>query len=186
MRYATADLSARASSDYRAAAGTLTFAPGETAKTLRIELTGDAAAAPKRFAVLLFDGTVPFTKAAGVGWLGGEAATALTLDDASGAEGTTLYVPIRLTRPATQPITVRYATIDGTATAPDDYAAASGTITFAPGQVERTIAVATVRRDTFDPPKTFFILLSDANVPLERSAGVCTIFNIPPRRRATR
>ena len=40
--YATADGTARAGSDYRAARGTLTFAPGGTAKTVSVELLDDA------------------------------------------------------------------------------------------------------------------------------------------------
>ena len=35
------------------------------------------------------------------------------------------------------PVTVDYATSDGTATAPGDYTAATGTVTFAPGDTSR-------------------------------------------------
>ena len=38
--------------------------------------------------------------------------------------------------------TVAYATSDGTATAGADYTAASGTLTFAPGQTVKTVVVA--------------------------------------------
>ena len=40
--YATADGSATADADYSATAGTLTFAPGETAKTVLVPITDDA------------------------------------------------------------------------------------------------------------------------------------------------
>src|SRR5262245_43528193 len=41
LQYATADGTARAGSDYRAQAGTLRFAPGQTSQRLSIALTND-------------------------------------------------------------------------------------------------------------------------------------------------
>ena len=41
VNYATADGTARAKGDYLAAAGTLTFAAGETAKTITVAIKGD-------------------------------------------------------------------------------------------------------------------------------------------------
>ena len=41
LGYATADGTALAGSDYEAASGTLTFAPGETAKTIRVVVLDD-------------------------------------------------------------------------------------------------------------------------------------------------
>jgi hypothetical protein len=41
VNYRTADGTAQASHDYEAAAGTLTFAPGETSKTITIAVKGD-------------------------------------------------------------------------------------------------------------------------------------------------
>ena len=43
---------------------------------------------------------------------------------------------------STQTVTVQYATMNGTATAGSDYTAGSGTLSFAPGQTTKTIAVA--------------------------------------------
>jgi hypothetical protein len=53
--YATADVSATAGSDYVAASGTLTFAAGETSKTIPVTVNGDTAAEPgESFNVNLF------------------------------------------------------------------------------------------------------------------------------------
>jgi chitinase len=41
VNYATADGTARAGEDYEADSGTLTFAPGETSKTITIRVKGD-------------------------------------------------------------------------------------------------------------------------------------------------
>jgi hypothetical protein len=53
--YATADVSATAGSDYVAASGTLTFAAGETSKTIPVTVNGDTTAEPgESFNVNLF------------------------------------------------------------------------------------------------------------------------------------
>lgn len=50
---------------------------------------------------------------------------------------------VRLSATSTQAVTVQYATADGTAVAGRDYDAAAGQITFAPGQTDQTVLVAT-------------------------------------------
>jgi len=46
VNYATADDTARAGSDYQTISGTLTFSPGETAKTVNILINGDTTFEP--------------------------------------------------------------------------------------------------------------------------------------------
>ena len=58
-----------------------------------------------------------------------------------------LAFEVTLDRQATGPVTVDYATADGTATAGDDYDAASGTLELAAGETSKTIEV-TVHADT--------------------------------------
>src|SRR5688572_8667205 len=74
-----------------------------------------------------------------VGGTGPDAAVA----DASvveGNSGTTLVgVPVTLSAASATPVTVDFTTAPGTATAPDDYAIATGTITFAPGQTAQNV-----------------------------------------------
>ena len=53
---------------------------------------------------------------------------------AEGNVGTrTFSFPITLSAASDQTVTVQYATADGEATAPSDYVATAGTVTFAPG-----------------------------------------------------
>jgi hypothetical protein len=75
-------------------------------------------------------------------------------------------------------VTVAYATSNGTATAGSDYVAASGSVTFTPGQTTRTISV-TVNGDTlFEPDETFFVDLSSAsNAVISDAQGQGTINN---------
>jgi hypothetical protein len=69
----------------------------------------------------------------------------LAIGDASGLEGSpphrTLSFPVSLSAPSNVPVSVRYTTVNGTATAPKDYSSASGTLVFAPGETERLIDV---------------------------------------------
>ena len=62
----------------------------------------------------------------------------LSVADASATEGNSgtqeLAFTVTLSAPATTPVTVAYATGNGTATAGSDYTSASGTLTFAPGE----------------------------------------------------
>lgn len=64
--------------------------------------------------------------------------TTVTEPDASAVTAT---FTATLSIPATSPVTVQYATADGTAVAPGDYTAASGTLTFAPGEVSKPVSV---------------------------------------------
>ena len=57
-----------------------------------------------------------------------------------------LAFTVSLSRAASGPVTVDYATSDVTATAGDDYTAASGALTFAVGETEKTVSVACARR----------------------------------------
>ncbi len=78
------------------------------------------------------------------------------------AATTAMHFNVLLNPPATQTVTVDYATSDGTARAGDDYDPASGTITFAPGETVKTIDVS-VRGDVIaENNETFFVTLRNA------------------------
>ena len=68
----------------------------------------------------------------------------LSVADARAEEGTdaTLDFAVTLSRAAPGPVAVAYATADGTATAGSDYTETRGTLTFAPGETAKTVAVA--------------------------------------------
>jgi hypothetical protein len=75
-------------------------------------------------------------------------------------------------------ITVAYATANGTATAGTDYTAASGTVTFAPGETVETVDVPIVGDTTLEPDETFTLTLSNpVNATLGTATATGTITN---------
>jgi outer membrane protein assembly factor BamB len=70
---------------------------------------------------------------------------------------------VSLNNPSNAPVTVSYSTADGNAIAESDYAAAAGTLTFAPGQTSQTILVHTLNDTAVEPNETFTVNLSNAS-----------------------
>ena len=87
---------------------------------------------------------------------------ALSVADALAEEGVdaTLEFVVTMSRVAAGPVTVAYATTDGTAQAGQDYTATSGTLTFAPGVTTHTIAVPVLDDAHDDTEETFTLTLS--------------------------
>jgi len=75
-------------------------------------------------------------------------------------------------------IAVDWRTADGTATAGEDYRAASGQVTFAPGQTTAFISVDVLNDSVREPDETFSIELSNPqNATLGRARAQVTIVN---------
>ena len=86
-------------------------------------------------------------------------------------EGTTATVSVALTTAAEQEVRVDYATSDETAVAGSDYAAASGTLVFAPGETQQSFDVETLEDSDEEGPETFTLTLSNpVNVELGANA----------------
>ena len=170
VNYATADGSATAGSDYTARLGTITFAAGETSKTITVPITGDTTVeANETF-------TVSLSGASGASIADGSATgtivnndvapppPTLSVADAAVVEGNTgnqdLAFTVTLSAAATGPVTVAYATSNGTATAGSDYAAQSGTLTFAAGETSKVVHVAVSGDTVVEGNETLTLALS--------------------------
>ena len=100
--------------------------------------------------------------------LGAAAATVrgparIRVADARAKEGkdASLDFAVTLNRAAAGPVTVDYATEDGTATAGADYTATSGTLTFAAGETAKTVSVALLDDAIDEGKETFKLKLSN-------------------------
>ena len=167
MNYATADGTAAAGDDYAAASGALRFAPGEASKTIRVPTVEDTTQEQTETF------TVTLSSPSGATIQDGNATGTITDDDGpvttlpllniaddTVEEGEEAQFLVTLSRTSTETVTVNYATADGNATAGDDYAAASGTLRFAPGEASKTIRVPTVEDTTQEQTETFTVTLS--------------------------
>jgi len=76
-------------------------------------------------------------------------------------------------------VNVDYATANGTATVADnDYQVSSGTLTFNPGDLTKTITVLVNGDQKFEPDETLFVNLTNAvNATISDNQGVGTILN---------
>ena len=140
--------------DYTPTSGTVTFAPDQTATTVTINVNGDTTIEPDECIVVTFGNPTNAT-------IGGTGTGTITNDDhplvilpgsmaiAEGDSGTTgLNVPVTLSKAATVTVTVDWVTFVNPGSPPcqadpaTDYTAASGTVTFAPGETAKTATVS--------------------------------------------
>ena len=180
--------------DLQAAFGKLVFKPGQKTKRIFVRLIGNSVQEPsKQFAIQLFKPKrTRIANAFAVGTIADDdgANPTLSINDIAVVEGNkgtkTVFFQVALSKASAQTVSVKYATKDGSATSkfnklqngPEDYIATNGTLTFAPGQTVKSIAVQVVG-DTFPAQKlfeTFFITLSNAtNASIAKGTGTATI-----------
>jgi VCBS repeat-containing protein len=85
---------------------------------------------------------------------------------------------VTLAKPHAVPFKVNYQCDNGTATAGNDYTAVTGTLTFAAGEVLKTITVPIVADSTVESSETFYVHLSNAVLGIiQDNQGVGTILN---------
>lgn len=185
VHYATNDgpgaHAASAGSDYLATSGTLTIAANHTSANVMVRVYGDT--------TVEFDESFSLTiSAPDNALLGAPDTTVVTIvnDDSSkitvtagdvveGNAGVTpVTVTISMNNPSAEPTTVHWSTVDGTAVATPtgrDYVAASGDLTFAPGELTKTVSVNVRGDTTLEDTQYFKVALSGAGSPI---AGVVT------------
>lgn len=84
----------------------------------------------------------------------------------------------RLSAASATPVTVNFATADGTASEGQDYTGATGTVTFAPGQTTQAITVSVLGSLDVEGDQTFFVDLSNAaGATLADNQAMATIVN---------
>ena len=108
---------------------------------------------------------------------------ALSVADASAREGpgATLDFAVTLSRAASAPVTVRYATRDGTAKKGKDYSKAKGTLSFAAGETAKTVSVALLDDAHDEGAETFRLVLKKAEgAAIADGEAVGTIANSDP------
>jgi photosystem II stability/assembly factor-like uncharacterized protein len=177
VNYATGGGTATPGADYTAVSGQLTFAEGETEKTISVPVVEDSVTEPVESVELMLSGTPDLDS------LGDYARATLNIYDAAtpltfAVEGTAagtvstpegdvgrrnLVLTVRLLGATGRATSLDFNTSTGSASATPgiDFLAASGTLDFAPGVESREIVVPVVG-DTFDENnESFAVLLSN-------------------------
>jgi hypothetical protein len=168
--FTTANGSATAPTDYVAASGTVTISPGLKSQTISVTVQGDALDEDDEtfFVNLSNPSGAILEDNQGEGTIAdNDAAPALSIRDLSVAEGaggfTNAAFAVVLSAPSGKEVKVNYASINGSALAPGDYTAVSGTLVFAPGTTTRTISVP-IKGDLLDEPNETFRINLNAPV----------------------
>ncbi|NOT53587.1 MAG: hypothetical protein HOP18_03185, partial [Deltaproteobacteria bacterium] len=183
--YATANGTATAGSDYAAKNGTLTFNPGQASQTVVVNVAGDTLLEPNEvFALNLSNasGATIFDDQA-IGVILNDEGSVLSINDASQVEGnsgtSTVMFTVTLSPASALPVTVNYATANGSALAGSDYTAVPVMpLTFSAGQTSKTVVVNITGDTVIEPNETFTVNLSGATgVTVFDSQGIGTITN---------
>ncbi|MFQ5526959.1 MAG: Calx-beta domain-containing protein [Thermoanaerobaculia bacterium] len=173
--------------DYTATSGTLGFIPGQQSGTISVPVNGDTKVeADETFSVTLSnptpaEATIAPGQGQAVGTILNDDATELSIDDVVVSEGDASTVDavftVSLSAPSDFPVSVDFASRNGTATTADgDYRATTGTLDFAPGQLTQNLTVAVNGDGTVEGDETFFVdLSSPAGASIADGVGQGTI-----------
>lgn len=188
VNYRTTGNTASAGADFDSIPTTsLTFNPGETAKTISVQVRGDLTSeANERFLVPLttpINGTIYDNLGVGT-ILNDDNTPSISITDTTVAEGstsTTANFIVSLNNTSSSLVTVAYATSDGNASAPGDYLTTNGLLTFNPGETSKTITVGVAGDLLTESNERFLVNLTNAvGGTLVDSLGVGTIQDFKP------
>lgn len=171
VAYAAAAGTATANVDFTPTSGTLTFADGETQKTFSVAILNDA------LDEAIETISLALTNPAGgnVGQQGTAVLQILDDDDQPPAStnfefDSSLYetredygyrtITIQRVGDVTQPGSVQYATVNGTAVAGSDYVAKSGIVSFAAGQRTKSVNISLINDVAVEPTEQLSVVLS--------------------------
>lgn len=165
--YDVSGLTATSGVDFQPTSDTLMIPAGATGANVLVDILGDVLDEPDE--QLLIQLSNPSAAS-----LGQALATAtiqddddppaISISDLQVLEGTSRSqagLTVSLSAPSGKTVSVDYATADGSALAGQDYTAAAGTVTFAPGITEQSILLDVTSDNLPEPDENFFINLSN-------------------------
>jgi hypothetical protein len=182
VNFSTADgWATTADGDYQSQSGTLTFNPGgPRTQTVQVLVNGDRRGeSNETFFVNITSTAVLIADGQGIGMILDDEPR-VSISDASVTEGHSgtkaVAFTVSLWDVYDAPVTVNYATQDGSATTADnDYVAASGSVTFAAGDTSQTITVLVKGDLLVEPDETFFVNLNSTTAVVVDGQGAGVI-----------
>jgi uncharacterized delta-60 repeat protein len=185
VQFLTANGSATSGSDFLSTGGTLTFAPGETSKTISVDILGDRLGENDESVTVNLSNAVNagYADNQGVGTIVDDEPR-VTINDVSmteGNSGTKNFVfTVTLSAAYDDAVTVSYQTSNGTATTGNnDYVALSGSLTINPGETSKTVTIQVKGDKKRESNETFNVNLLNpsSNALFTDNLGVGTILN---------
>ena len=172
-------------SDFTASSGTITFTPGQLTQTINVPILGDTLLESDETFTLALSAPSGATlgSAIAIGTILNDDGVVLSINSVRGVEALGLFnFTVSLTGVNNVPVSVQFATQDGSASATSDYVANSGTLIFQPGEVSKTISVRVLNDADIEGIETFNVILSGAippapGVTINPAIGVGTIEN---------
>ena len=185
VSFATANGTATAGSDYVATSGTLTFNPGESSKSIPVQVTGDNVDETNETYVVNLSSPTNATISAGqgAGTIEDDDGPTLSIGSASVTEGNTGFVnavfTVTLSAASPQDVTVNYSTTGGTATSNVDFQPAFSSTLFIPaGATSGTLNVRVFGDFLIEPDEQFTVTLQNpSNATIAVAQGTGTIVN---------
>ena len=184
VEYQTADGTALAGRDYDAASGVVSFTPGSTSRSLGLSIIRSTPGtdAQRYFLLNLTNATnATLTRAQAAGRIVkqifyGVSISGTTVETKAGPTNAAFRVILWPTN--TNPVSVLYQTVDGSAIAGSDYAPRAGTLTFNPGTTNLTINVPVFGDPFTNTTRSFSTLLSQPqNAILTANEAVAVIID---------
>ncbi|HSS19128.1 MAG TPA: Calx-beta domain-containing protein [Pyrinomonadaceae bacterium] len=175
-----------ADSDYTGVASTpVTFSPTTTTQHFHVLVNGDARFETSEtfFVNLTTPANATISDNQGIGTItNDDTQPTISINDVTVTEGNAGTIvasfTVSLSDASSQDITVTYTTADNTGTAVSDYVAASGTVTFNPGQTSKPVSITVNGDTTFETDESFFVnLTSPTNATISDGQGSGTITN---------
>jgi len=170
VNYTTADNSAQSGSDYQAANGLISFAPGETSKPINVSVNGDTQVEPDEKFIVNVSNAVNaiIGKGQGTGTIVNDDAPATPAMIQLEQPGFLLQedlgsfnVTVIRTGDTSAAASVDYTTVDGSATQKADFEYAAGTLQFLPGETSKTFQVILNEDSYVEGTESFNITLSN-------------------------
>ena len=175
--YSTQSTGSASSADYDSVNGSISFAPGDTSKTITVPIKDDSLAEGNETFEVVIGNTTNSTVATGQG-----TATVTITDDegipqisiagatVSEAAGT-VTLTVQQTLQSDDNVTVSYTTANGTALAGSDFTAVSDNVTILAGQTSATFDVTITNDTTDEHNQNFTVQLSN---PVNAAIGTST------------
>jgi hypothetical protein len=178
VAYTLAAGTATPDTDFTATGGTITVGPGQSTGVLRVPVKKDNLDEPNETltATLASPAGATLGTATATGTIDNDDAPHVAVGAVAAVEGTgpgttTFAFPITLSNPSARDVTVPYQTVPvtsasvplATRASADDYTAVGpATVTFAPGELSKTVNVSIVRDAVAEADEVFALLAGDA------------------------